>query len=425
MLKKFILPMLALSLFACETGKEETAESEPVQQEEIIPEPEPEFLYGMNIEEFKIDSGMVQQNQGLAHILPNYGVSQTTIYNVAEQFDSIFDVRKIKPDHKFYMFCELDSNNTPRCFIYEKNAIEYVVFNFKDSLNVSIGQKEVTVVENEAGGVITSSLWNAFVDQDLSPALVMEVAKLYAWTIDFFGLKEGDFFKVIYEQKYVEGQSVGIGDIKAVLFNHMDKDYYTFKYSVDSSDFGYYTEDGMSIKKALLSAPLEFTRISSKFSNNRFHPVLKIYRPHHGVDYAAPTGTDVVATGDGVITFAGRAGGAGNLVKIKHTVGNILTKYMHLSKFGPGIKKGVHVMQGQKIGEVGSTGVSTGPHLDYRIFINGKAVNPLSVDIPTADPIVDSLKQPFLDFINPLKLRLDSIEAVEIQIEEEPQDSIN
>jgi murein DD-endopeptidase MepM/ murein hydrolase activator NlpD len=161
----------------------------------------------------------------------------------------------------------------------------------------------------------------------------------------------------------------------------------------------------------LLSAPLEYTRISSTFSNSRFHPVLKIYRPHHGVDYAAPTGTEVVATGDGVVTFAGYAGQAGNMVKIQHAVGDIETKYLHLSKFGPGIKKGAKVLQGQKIGEVGSTGVSTGPHLDYRVFMNGKAVNPLSIDIPAGIPLKDSLLLKFKSYIEPIKLQLDSIPA--------------
>ena len=375
-------------------------------------------MYGLDVEEFFVDSGVVQPNQGLTHILPNYGISQTTIFKIADEFDSIFDVRKIKPNHPYYVFCSKDSNKRTKRFIYEKNAIEYVVFDFEDTLNVFVGKKDVEIIAESAGGVITSSLWNAFIDNDLSPALVMEFSKLFAWSIDFFGIQKGDYFKVMYETKYVEGENIGVGNVNAVLFNHMGKDHYVFYYEADTADLGYYTEKGESMKRALLSAPLEYSRISSKFSHKRFHPVHKYYRPHHGVDYAAPTGTEVVATGTGKVIYAGWAGDAGRLVKIKHTTGDMVTKYMHLSKFGPGIKKGASVMQGQKIGEVGSTGASTGPHLDYRIFIHGKAVDPLKIDIPSSDPLEDSALVEYLEYIAPIRLELDGIEAKKTQAQQ-------
>lgn len=367
------------------------------------------YKYGLEVDSFFVDSGAIQPNQSLTHILPKYGIDQGTIFRISEEFDSIFDVRKIKPNHNYFVFCTKDSNKKARCFIYEKDPIEYVVFNFADTLDVHVEQKEVIVKEQSAGGVIESSLWNSFVDNNLSPALVMKMAKLYAWTIDFFGLQKGDYFKIIYDAKYVDDEFIGVGEINAVLFNHNEKPYYIFAYETDTSELAYYTETGQSIKRALLSAPLEYTRISSRFSESRFHPVHKYYRPHHGVDYAAPIGTEVVATGSGKVIFAGWAGDAGRLVKIKHTTGDIVTKYMHLSKFGPGIKKGVSVIQGQKIGEVGSTGASTGPHLDYRIFIQGKAVDPLSIDIPTKDPLKDSALIVYQKYIQPIKARLDSI----------------
>ena len=192
-------------------------------------------MYGLDVEEFFIDSGVVQPNQGLTHILPNYGISQTTIFKIADEFDSIFDVRKIKPNHPYYVFCSKDSNKRTKRFIYEKNAIEYVVFNFEDTLNVFVGKKDVEIRAESAGGVITSSLWNAFIDNDLSPALVMEFSKLFAWSIDFFGIQKGDYFKVMYETKYVEGENIGVGNVNAVLFNHMGKDHYVFYYEADSS----------------------------------------------------------------------------------------------------------------------------------------------------------------------------------------------
>jgi murein DD-endopeptidase MepM/ murein hydrolase activator NlpD len=407
-MRNILLLFFLITFWSCSDTSENEKEVVEITPEVIN---NPVFLYGLNVDKFLVDSGLVKPNQGLTHILPKYGIGQATIYKIADEFDSIFDVRKIKPDHPYYVFCSKDSNKTTKCFIYEKNAIEYVVFNFEDSLNVSVFEKEVLVVEELAGGVITSSLWNAFIDNDLSPGLVMEFSKLFAWSIDFFGIQKGDYFKVMYETKYVEGKKIGDVNVNAVLFNHMGNNHYVFHYESDTAGMGYYTEKGESMKRALLSAPLEYSRISSKFSHRRFHPVYKYYRPHHGVDYAAPIGTEVVATGSGKVIYAGWAGDAGRLVKIQHTTGDMVTKYMHLSKFGPGIKKGATVMQGQKIGEVGSTGASTGPHLDYRIFIHGKAVDPLKIDIPSSDPLENSALVEYLEYIAPRRLELDGIEA--------------
>lgn len=404
-----LLSIFTLILSSCNTTEiEEKEPQEPIIKEVII---EPKMEYGFNYNNYNIDTNRVKKNEGLTHILPKYGINAGTIFQIAENFDSIFDVRKIKPNHLYTAFQSKDSTSRLLKFVYKKDAINYVVFDFEDSLNVYVEQKEVVVKNMEAGGVVTSSLWNAFMDQDLSPALVGKVTNLYAWSIDFFGIQKGDYFKVIYEAKFVDDEFVGTGRIKTVLFNHMDKSRYFFSYKNDTTPESYYSEKGESMKRALLSAPLQYTRISSKFSHRRFHPVLKYYRPHHGVDYAAPMGTEVVATGSGVVTYAGWAGQAGRLVKVKHTQGNIETKYMHLSKFGPGIKKGTHVDQGQKLGEVGSTGSSTGPHLDYRIFIKGKAVDPLSIDIPSVEPLKDSSLIDFNNFISPLKIKLDNIEV--------------
>lgn len=405
---KSTLIVAILFLGACKN--EQNEEQKEVEETEVVEKIiEPVIVYGFNANDYTVDTSLVKKDQGLTHILPKYGISPAQIFNIAENFDSIFDVRKIKPNHLCTAFISKDTTNKLLKFVYKKDAINYVVFDFQDSINVYLGKKDVVIKELEAGGIVTSSLWNAFIDQGLSPALVAEVTKLYAWSIDFFGIQKGDYFKVIYEAKFVDDKFVGIGRIKTVLFNHMDKSRYFFSYENDTIPASYFGENGESMKRALLSAPLQFTRISSKFSNRRFHPVLKYYRPHHGVDYAAPIGTEVVTTGSGKVIFAGWAGGAGRLVKIKHSKGDIVTKYMHLSKFAKGIKKGVHVMQGQKIGEVGSTGHSTGPHLDYRIYMNGKAVDPLSIDIPSVEPLKDSALILYKEYITPIKNKLDAI----------------
>lgn len=419
-----IIVLLTSISVACENDSPQ----ESVEVEHTPPPiPEPIMMYNLAVDSFIIDTGTVQQNQGLTHILPVYGITLAEIYTITSKYDSLFDVKKIKTDQPFLVLSKLKDDTLKRAeyFIYEINAIDYLVYHFgEDSLHAYIESKPVDVRVSQSGGVITSSLWNAFMDNDLPPALLVEYAKLYAWSVDFFGVQKGDYYKIIYEGKYVEEELVGIGNIHAVLFNHYNHDYYFFRYQAsDTIEATFYTDSGESMQRALLSAPLEYTRISSKFSNNRFHPVLKIYRPHQGVDYAAPIGTEVVATGSGVVIYAGYAGGAGNMIKIQHDAGNILTKYLHLSKFGPGIKKGVHVLQGQKIGEVGSTGTSTGPHLDYRVYIDDQPVDPLSIDIPAGEPLSDSALLDYFKFIDPIKFSLDSIPAIIVQKQQIDEDS--
>ena len=409
LIKAVFFSCLVLGFSHCENSIDELGNEKPKEiVEEIILDTTQ--LHGFLLRDHWIDTSKVEPNQGLSHILPKYGISQATVYKIASGFDTVFDFRNIKAGRNYYMICKNDSLHTPICFIYDKSAVEYIEVHFEKEISVQAYKRQIDTRIQRAGGTINSSLWNAFIDQGLSGGLVMEVAKMYAWTIDFFGIQKGDYFKIIFESKYVEDQFIGTGEIKAILFHHRGHDFYCFKYLKDTlGDFAYYNEKGESMKKALLSAPLEYVRISSKFSNSRLHPILKRYRPHHGVDYAAPKGTDVVATGDGIITHARYSSGAGNYIKMDHTSGDIETKYLHLSKFAKGIKKGVFVKQGQKIGEVGSTGLSTGPHLDYRIYINGEAVDPLGIDIPTSDPIKEESMELFLEKINPIKLRLDSI----------------
>lgn len=414
---KIFLPfaLIAALIVSCEAEGTGGKENNKPKKEVVVVPPAPIMAYNFAIDSFIVDTGSIKQNEGLTHVLPLYGITLTEIYNMVGKYDSLFDVKKIKTGHKFMVLSEMrDTIKRASHFIYEIDAIDYLVYSFDDTLTAYIESKDVIVKREMAGGVINSSLWNAFMDRGLSPALLVEFTKLFAWSVDFFDVKKGDYYKVIYDAKYVDDEFVGIGDVQAVLMNHKSVDYSFYRYQTDSIQPTYFTDSGEQMQRALLSAPLEYTRVSSKFSNNRFHPVLKIYRPHHGVDYAAPIGTDVIATGAGTITHARYSGGAGNMVKIKHDVGDIETKYLHLSKYGPGIKKGVHVLQGQLIGEVGSTGTSTGPHLDYRVYINGKAVDPLSIDIPTVDPLKDSALVLFLEHIKPIRLQLDSIPALDI-----------
>jgi murein DD-endopeptidase MepM/ murein hydrolase activator NlpD len=216
--------------------------------------------------------------------------------------------------------------------------------------------------------------------------MAVDLSRIFAWTIDFFGIQKGDRFRVIYDELYVDSISIGIGNIYAVQFNHYGDENYAFRFYQDER-FDYFDDEGQSLRKAFLKAPLDYYRISSRFSHSRLHPVLRIRRPHRGVDYAAPKGTPVLSIGDGtVIARAYQRGGGGNYLKIKHN-SVYTTTYMHLSGFAEGIHTGARVSQGQVIGYVGATGLATGPHLDFRIAENGSLVDPLKVEAPPVEPV--------------------------------------
>ncbi|GET27545.1 peptidoglycan DD-metalloendopeptidase family protein [Prolixibacter sp. NT017] len=349
--------------------------------------PPPVLKFGLPVDSFVIENKKVRRNQNLSDILVRYGVSYQAIDQLARNAKGVFDVRRIKAGSAYSMFLAHDSLHTPRYFIYEDSPVDYYTFDLSgDSLRVKAGQKPVITKRKVAFGQINSSLWNAMTDNNLNPILAIDLSEIYAWTIDFFGVQRGDWFQIIYDENYVDGKSIGIGTIYAARFNNMGDDYYAFNFDQDGRA-DYFDEDGKSLRKAFLKAPLKYSRISSRFTNSRYHPILRIRRPHHGVDYAAPTGTPVHSIGDGVITRRGyQARGGGNYLYIKHN-SVYTTSYMHLSRFAKGMHPGVRVKQGQLIGYVGMTGLATGPHLDFRVYKNGTAVDPLKVKAPPVEPV--------------------------------------
>lgn len=347
---------------------------------------EPTIMYDMVVDSFEVIEGQVRSNQFLADLLLGYNVDYQVIDQLARNFRYVFDVRRIKAGNTYTLLCDKDSVQSARYFIYEIDYTDYVIFSLRDSIYARRGHKEVEKRMEVASGTITSSLWNAMTDKGYDANLAIRLSEIYAWTVDFFGIQKGDNFEFIYERLYVEDEAVGIGRITSARFNYYGKDQYAFYFEQDSIG-DYFDEAGQSLMRAFLKAPLKFSRISSHFTNKRYHPVLKISRPHHGVDYAAPSGTPVFAIGQGVVTRKGyQAAGGGNYLYIKHN-GVYTTAYMHLKGFAKGISEGSRVTQGQLIGYVGSTGLSTGPHLDFRFFKNGHPVNPLTVESPPAKPV--------------------------------------
>ena len=363
-----------------------------IDDDELVIE-EPNLVWGIPVDSMKIDTFAVQRNQNLSDILIKSGFSPASIFEIVNKAQDIFDVRKIRSGNNYFIL-QRENSDIPEYFVYEENAVNYVVFALNDSMNVYRGEKPIITKYTVAEGVIESSLWNALAGQGINPTLAVEMSDVFAWTIDFFGIQKGDNFRVLYEEKYVDNQLIGFGKIYAAQMNHMGKTQNAIWFDNDSQK-GYFDETGNSLKKAFLKAPLKFSRISSHFSNARKHPILKITRPHHGVDYAAPSGTPVQTIGDGVVVKkAYQASGGGNYLTIKHN-SVYSTTYMHLKGFAPGIVAGARVSQGQVIGYVGSTGLSSGPHLDFRVFKNGSPIDPLRVEAPPVEPISDANKMVF------------------------------
>lgn len=349
----------------------------------------------------------VKRNQTLSDMLLPHNVTYGQIHQIAQVSKDIFDVRKIQSGKDYILYLQPDTINTVKYFVYQETPLRYYVFDLSDSINISYGEKEVEIREAEVAGKIYTSLYQTLEQLKVSPLLALKLSEVFAWQIDFYGIQAGDSFKVIYEEKHLDGNFMTVGRIKAAVFNHRGKDFYGFYFEEDESA-DYFDEEGNSLRKAFLKAPLKFSRISSGYSNRRLHPVLKVYRPHQGIDYAAPTGTPVQTIGDGVVVERAYHRGNGNWVKIKHN-STYASAYLHLSKFGKGITKGAQVRQGQIIGYVGSTGLSTGPHLDFRFYINNSPVNFLRQEFPPSKPIDKEYHDAYWEYMSDMKTRLDSL----------------
>ncbi len=393
-LGKWFAAALLLLIAACSKSGDQAAE-------EAAQEAPRHILYGIDATDYRLDQGEVQSGETLGKILNHYGVSAVEIDRLDREAAQVWPLRNIRAGHRYTAFIHEDSLHTPHLVFlaYERNTSQYVVFGFhrcqegRDSVSITLGEKEFTLKRQKRSAVIESSLWQAMVDGNMPYSLAAEVEDIYQWTISFFSVQKGDSFTVIYDEKLIDTVSVGIGRIWGVKFSHYGKDYYAIPFR-QNKRVEYWEADGQSLRKQMLKAPLKYSRISSKFSYSRLHPVHKVRRPHTGIDYAAPKGTPVVAVADGVVTFKGWGGGGGNTLKIKHA-GGYTTGYLHLNGFAKGIHQGSHVSQGQLIGYVGSTGTSTGPHLDYRVWKGKTPIDPLKIPQEPSEPIKEENLEAF------------------------------
>ena len=404
-----LILIIAVSLFAiaCERSARPVTikETTSIDTNSFNRIPATNKLYGLPVDSYNIVTGHIKQNKFLSDILAENGVSYDTINKIIRNSTDVFDVRNLRAGSNYQIFSKIDSTAKVCYFVYEHDLQTYYIFSLVDSLNITLFKPQTHTEIKFASGTIETSLWDAINKYGYNPFLAIELSEIYAWTIDFFGLQKGDKFKVIYQEVFVGDQSLGISEIFGASFNHGGTDIEAIPFLHDSTS-GYFDKEGNSLRKAFLKAPLRFSRISSRFSSARRHPILRIVRAHYGVDYAAPEGTPVQAIGDGRVSMAGTENGSGRIVKITHN-SVYSTAYMHLSRFGEGIVAGAYVKQGDIIGYVGTSGLSTGPHLDFRFYKNGSPVDPLKIEAPPIEPVSETemarfekIKTATLDLLN-------------------------
>jgi murein DD-endopeptidase MepM/ murein hydrolase activator NlpD len=326
----------------------------------------------------------IEEDDTLDAVLLSGGLARQESAMLTNEFAKSVDVRRLRPGHLVRFHYDLNGRpDSIELKIYGWGEVD--ALRNGDHFDVTKREAQIHEIETTISAQIDSSLYEALRNAGEMPQLAQQLVDVFQWDIDFFALKKGDSFSVVVKKRYAGSDLLGYGPITAARFMHDGDRYEAFR-SESGDRAGYYAANGTPLRKQFLRAPLAFTRITSTFSNHRFHPLLHYFRPHHGVDYGAPVGTPVMTTADGVVVDAMYNRGEGNFVRIRHT-SRIETSYLHLSRFAKGIKRGAKVMQGQVIGYVGMTGLATGPHLDYRVSDGGTWLDPLKLRSITPDPL--------------------------------------
>ena len=386
MVKRLIFSVLVVFvgafLFSC--GNSFTSTEEVAVQELYDEDSSEVHVLGFNPDSLKCVEGKVKSGQFFSNLFGSLGMSAGEAYDLAQACDTVFDVKTLRVDNTYRAYYSADDRL--EYMVYDRDRMHCVIFDCTEPYDLWIYEKPVTRNEKYADVTINSSLWNDMLAADVSPLLILSLSDIYAWTVDFFGLQKGDRFRVLYQETVCDGSVVSVDTVRYAVFTHGGQDFPAIMFDQQDGGNLWWNEKGESMRKAFLKAPLNYSRISSGFSYSRKHPVTRKVQPHTGIDYAAPKGTQVMTIGDGVITSMKYEGAGGNTIRIRHN-SVYSTAYLHLSGYAKGLKVGQRVRQGDVIGYVGSTGRSTGPHLDFRVWKNGTPINPLKMDSPPAEPL--------------------------------------
>ncbi len=379
---------------------------EPVLAETVVDSiPMPPSAYGIPMAGFVLEEGVLRSGATFGGLLGEQGVPMATVHELVEHALPHFDVRRMRSGQP-YAFIFSDTDRTPNYFVYEADAVEYVVFGLKDSVTVEVGKRPVHTTEHAISTTVTGALYNDLARVGADPMLAIQLSEVFAWTVDFYRIQKDDVFTVVYAQEEVDGKRHGMPRVLAARYTSGGRVKQAFRYEQDKGT-QYFDEQGNSLRKAFLKAPVKYSRISSGFSGRRLHPVQKVMKAHLGTDYAAPYGTPILAVGDGVVEKTGQTGGNGKFVKIRHN-GTYTTQYLHMRKILA--KQGQRVQQGDVIGEVGSTGLATGPHVCFRFWKNGQQVDHRREEFPSAEPIAEAHRTPFNSMRDVFSLRLNEAE---------------
>ena len=407
--KTYLSVLLLGFLFVSCNRSVENHSEEVVESVEIEPIPEPR-VFGFSLNDYEVVFDTVRKGETFGTIMDNYGVLPGKVYQITQSIpDSVMNFRSINYGKPYVVVKSKDSTERVEHFIYQKSKIDYAVISL-DSLKGVAKSKPITIKQKSTSGVISSSISEAIDQAGLDYLLANRFADIYQWSVDFFKLQKGDQFKLIYKERYIDDTVyAGLESIDAALLKHRGREFYAFEFEVDSvtGRTDYFDEEARTLRKFFLKAPLQFNRISSRYTRRRFHPVQKRWKAHKGTDYAAGTGTPIWSTADGVVSEASYTRGNGNYVKVRHT-NQYSTQYLHMSRRA--VKAGQYVKQGEIIGYVGQTGLATGPHVCYRFWVNGRQVDPYKQDLPDAEPMKEELKPSYFEFIAPLKSKIDKVE---------------
>ena len=402
-MNRFILFTILIFLFSC--GEKNSQTKIEIKKEKVIKE------YGYTLNNYSVKKDTIESGDSFGLILEKNNLFYPKIYDIVQEAKKVFDIRKINIGRPYTILSSKDSLNKPLVFIYQPNPIDYIVVSLGDSLWAEKKQKEVKLVEFEAMGTIKSSLSETMQELKLSPLLSNELSEIYAWNIDFFRLEKGDNFKILYTSKYVDDSIyIGLNRIHNAFFEHRGKPFYAIEFQTDSIKgmYEYFDDKGKNLRRAFLLSPVQFSRISSRYNLRRKIAYYGKVKPHYGTDFAAPIGTPIRSTAAGRVVKSGYTRANGYYVTVSHNA-TYSTQYLHMRKRG--LKVGTYVEQGDKIGEIGMTGFTSGPHVCYRFWKNGRQVDPLKQKLPEAKPISDILKQKYLTYMRPIKVKLDSMES--------------
>ena len=399
--KVFLIFLLSTFIISCDKTNEE---------EIIVPKAKPKLVeFGFKIHDFNIVNDTIKSGDTFGSLLEKQNLDGRKVYDIVAKVKDTFDVRSIRIGKPFTILRSKDRTNKIQVLIYQPDRLNFYVIDFRDSIIVYKKAKPLTFKTRTIAGALNGSLSETLQNLKVDPALAPRIAKIYAWSIDFFKLKKGDKFALKFTERYINDTIYdGVDSLKSAFFEYKGKKVYAFPFAPDANikKQQYFDEEGKTLKNFFLKAPLKFVNITSRFAKNRFHPVQLIWKAHKGTDYAAPTGTPIMTTAAGVVEQAGFTTGNGNFVKVKHDK-TYSTQYLHMSKIL--VRRGQTVTQGQVIGKVGSTGLATGPHVCYRFWRNGVQVDALRLNLPTSTPMDSKYRQKYMEYMNPLKRELDSV----------------